>query len=80
MKSFGFKQHVMGQCIYINLNQSKVVILVLYVNDILLTTNDTSLLYETTVVSQTFKMKDLGEASFVLSIEIHRDRSPVYWV
>ena len=48
----------------------------LYVDDILLTSSDVSLLLETKkFLSSKFDMKDLGEASFVLGIEIHRDRS-----
>jgi hypothetical protein len=44
-------------------------------DDILLASSDTSLLLETKrFLSSNFYMKDLGEASFVLGIEIHRDR------
>jgi hypothetical protein len=49
--------------------------LILYVDDILLASSDVSLLLETKrVLSSNFDMKDLGEASFILGIEIHRDR------
>jgi hypothetical protein len=45
------------------------------VDDILLTSSDVSLLLETKrFLSSNFDMKDLGEVSFVLGIEIHRDR------
>jgi hypothetical protein len=45
------------------------------VDDILLASSDISLLLETKkFLSSKFDMKDLGEASFVLGIEIHRDR------
>ena len=45
-------------------------------DDILLASSDVSLLLETKMfLSSKFDMKDLGEASFVLGIEIHRDRS-----
>jgi hypothetical protein len=45
------------------------------VDDILLASSDVNLLLETKkVLSSNFDMKDLGEASFVLGIEIHRDR------
>ena len=44
-------------------------------DDILLASSDISLLLETKkFLSSKFDMKDLGEASFVLGIEIHRDR------
>jgi hypothetical protein len=45
------------------------------VNDILLASNDVSMLRETKkFLSSNFDMKDLGEASYVLGIQIHRDR------
>ena len=44
-------------------------------DDILLASSDVNLLLETKkFLSSKFDMKDLGEASFVLRIEIHRDR------
>ena len=44
-------------------------------DDILLASSDVNLLLETKkFLSSKFDMKDLGEASFVLEIEIHRDR------
>ncbi|KAL0389043.1 UNVERIFIED_CONTAM: Copia protein [Sesamum calycinum] len=51
-------------------------IMVLYVDDILLASNDIGLLHETKrFLAKNFEMKDLGEASYVLGLEIHRDRS-----
>jgi hypothetical protein len=48
----------------------------MYVNDILLASSDVSLLLEKKkFLSTNFNMKDLGEASFILGIEIHQDRS-----
>ena len=53
----------------------KYIFLVLYVDDILLTSNDTDLLVETKkLLFSHFDMKDLGEASYVLSIQILHDR------
>ena len=55
--------------------------MVLYVDDILLATNDIGMLHETKrFLSKKFEMKDLGDASFVLGIQIHRDHSRVYLV
>jgi hypothetical protein len=43
-----------------------------YVDDILLASSDVTLLLETKrFLSSNFDMKDLGEASFILEIEIH---------
>jgi hypothetical protein len=45
------------------------------VDDILLASSDVSLMLETNrFLSSNFDMKDLGEASYVLGIEIHQDR------
>ncbi|RDX85463.1 hypothetical protein CR513_33349, partial [Mucuna pruriens] len=55
---------------------SKYIFLVLYVDDILLASSDTDLLHETKrFMMNNFEMKDLGEASFVLGIQMLRDRS-----
>ena len=53
----------------------KYIFLVLYVDDILLASSDVNLLLDTKkFLSSKFDMKDLGEASFILGIEIHWDR------
>ena len=47
----------------------------LYVDDILLAANDKGMLYEVKqFLSENFYMKDMGEASYVIGINIHRDR------
>ena len=54
---------------------SKYIFLVSYVDDILLPDNDTDMLVETKqLLFSHFDMKDLGETSYVLSIQILRDR------
>ena len=66
----------MDNCIYIKTTGGKFVILVLYVDDILLASSDKNILHETKgFLSSNFYMKDLGEASYVLGIEVHRDRT-----
>jgi Reverse transcriptase (RNA-dependent DNA polymerase) len=48
----------------------------LYVDDLLLATNDMNMLRETKKFLYIFfEMKDLGEASYVLGLKIHQDRS-----
>ena len=74
--SFGFEENIMDWCIYQKVNRSKICFLVLYVDDILLATNDKGLLYEVKqFLSKNFDMKDMGEASYVIGIKIHRERS-----
>ena len=66
----------MDNCIYIKIKGSSFIILILYVDDILLASSDKNLLYGTKgFLSSNFDMKYLGDASYVLVIEIHRDRS-----
>ena len=74
--SYGFVENKVDQCIYCKVNGRKFIFLILYVDDILLSSSDLGLLHETKrMLSKNFDMKDLGEASFVLGIEIHRNRS-----
>ena len=73
---YGFKENRIDACIYVKLCGSKFIFLVLYVNDILLASSDKDLLHDTKeFLSKNFEIKDFGEASYVFSIEIHRDRS-----
>ena len=75
----GFKENVKDNYVYAKFKNGKFIFHVLYVDDILLGSSDVSLLLETKkFLSSKFDMKYLGEASFALGIEIHRDRSK--WV
>jgi hypothetical protein len=75
IRNFGFKENVEDNCVYVKFKNGKYIFLIMYVNDILLTSSDVNLLLETKkFLFSNFDMKDLGEASFVLGIEIHRDR------
>jgi hypothetical protein len=63
-------------CIYIKVKGSSFIILVMHMDDILLASNDKNLLHKIKGFhSSNFDMKNLGDASYVLSIEIHRDKS-----
>ena len=76
IKEFRFKENVEDNCVYAKFKNGKYIFLILYVDDILLASSDVSLLRETkSFLSSHFEMKDLGEAKFVLGIEIHRDRN-----
>ena len=62
----GFKENIVDQWIYLKVSGRKYIFLVLYVDDILLTVNDTDLLIETKhLLFSHFDMKDLEEASYV---------------
>ncbi|KAG8503161.1 hypothetical protein CXB51_000952 [Gossypium anomalum] len=71
--SFSFEMNIVDDCVYYKFSGSKYIFLVLYVDDILLAANDIGLLHETKrFLSKHFEMKDLGDASFILGIRIHR--------
>ena len=75
IRKFGFKENEEDNCIYAKFKNEKFIFLILYVDDILLASSNIDLLLETKkFLSSTFDMKDLGEASFIFGIEIHRDR------
>jgi hypothetical protein len=75
IRNFGFKENVEDNFIYAKYKNRKFIFIILYVDDILLASSDVNLLQEMKkFLSSKFDMKDLGEASFVLGIEIHRDR------
>ena len=79
IRKFGFKENEEDNCIYAKFKNGKFIFLILYVDDILLASSDVNLLLETKkFLSSNFDMKDLGEASFILGIEIHRDRKKGY--
>ncbi|GJU60323.1 retrovirus-related pol polyprotein from transposon TNT 1-94 [Tanacetum coccineum] len=74
--SFSFEEIIDDRCIYRKITWSKFIFLVLYVDDILLATNDFGLLHKTKeYISKNFKLKDMGEASYVIGISIFHDRS-----
>ena len=75
ISSFGFVENIMDQCIYQKVSGSKICFLVLYVDDILLATNDKGLLHEVKqFLSKNFDIKDMGDVTYVIGIKIHRDK------
>jgi hypothetical protein len=75
IKYFGFKKNVENNCVYTKFKSGKYIFLILYVDNILLASSDINLIMEMKkFLFSNFDMKDLGETSFVLGIEIHRDR------
>ena len=72
---YGFEQNVDEHYVYKYIKEKKVVFLVLYVDDIVLIGNDVeTLLNVKKWLAEQFQMKDLGEASYILGIQIIRDR------
>ena len=70
--SFGFKENIMDQCIYLKINGSKIYIIVLYVDDMLLVSNNMRMIYKNKqFLFSNFDMKDLSGTSYVIVTEIH---------
>ena len=75
IKTYGFEQNVDEPCVYRYIKEKKVIFLVLYVDDILLIRNDVETLSNVKKwLAEQFQMKDLGGASYILGIQIIRDR------
>ena len=76
VKGFGFIKNEGEACVYKKVSGSSVVFLILYVDDILLIGNNIPMLETVkTSLKNSFSMKDLGEAAYILGIKIYRDRS-----
>ena len=74
--SFGFKENTVDRCIYLKISGSKFIFFILYVDDILLASSDLGILHEIKkFLSKNFEMKYMDEATYVIRIEIFRDRS-----
>ena len=71
MISLEFKEK--NQYIYILMSVGNFVTLVHHVDDIILIINNVNLLNATKHLRH-FKMKELGDASFMLDIQIHHDK------
>jgi len=65
--SFGFKANIVDRYIYLKVGGSKFIILILYVDDILLSTNNLGQLSETKkFFSNNFEMKDISKTYNVI--------------
>ena len=74
IKTYGFEQNIDEPCVYKYIKENKVVFLVLYVDDILPIGNDVETLSNVKKwLAEQFQMKYLGEASYILRIQIIRD-------
>ena len=72
---YGFEKSPDEPCVYKRIQGTKVVFLVLYVDDIFLIGNDIEVLSSVKGwLQKQFDMKDLGEANYILGIKLLRDR------
>lgn len=72
---FGLKRSKIDPCVYFLINGPKIIVVAIYVDDVLIFTNDISL--ENRLKSELcadFKMQDMGEATSVLGVRITRNK------
>ncbi|KAL2240065.1 UNVERIFIED_CONTAM: Retrovirus-related Pol polyprotein from transposon RE1 [Sesamum indicum] len=63
-------------CVYVKRSEKNFFIISLYMDDILLAGNNMEIIVATQKwLPSTFEMKDMGEAKYILSVKIHKDRS-----
>ena len=76
VKGFGIVQNLYEPCVCKRIKGDKLVFLILYVDDILLIGNDVGVLTSVKEwLAKQFDMKDLGEASYILGIQVIKDRT-----
>src|SRR3954471_5357450 len=76
VKEFGFIKNEQEPCVYKKESGRALVFRILYVDDILLIGNGIPMLESIkTSLKNSFSMKDLGEAAYIMGIKIYRDRS-----
>ena len=76
LRSAGYKPSTADTCIYIKQEGERYVLLAIYVDDILIASNNTSMLQKEKVqLSEKFDVVDQGEAHYILGIPIKRNRS-----
>lgn len=75
LRKSGFHRSKLDPCVYFRINGHRMIIVAIYVDDMLIFTNDTSLRDElkSTLMNE-FKMKDLGEAKSCIGLHITRDK------
>ena len=69
-----FKENEKDNIVYVKFKNGKFIFHILCIDDILLTSSEVNLPLEKKFLSSSLNMNDLGEASLVLGIKIHRDR------
>jgi hypothetical protein len=73
---FGLKPSRADPCLYIMIGEGNVLIVLLYVDDLIITGNSRAIVDQfKTAISERFKMKDLGMLRWILGMEIKRDRA-----
>jgi hypothetical protein len=74
--SSGFKPLHADRCVYVKRKSDSIVIILLYVDDLLVTSSKPSeMISVKRKLQQQYEMEDMGEVTFILGIDIKRDRA-----
>ena len=74
--NMGFRPTHSDSCVYVMRDDDSVMYLLVYVDDLLLVASDADQLASVKAqLSSRFEMKDMGEAQFILGVQIRRDRA-----
>jgi len=76
LKSQGFDNIDPDACLYLLMDEGEIIIVLVYVDDLLLAASSLAAIYKIKdALHKRFEMKDLGEAKFILGLEIRRDKA-----
>jgi hypothetical protein len=76
LKEQGFLRSEHDHCLYTLNRNGRKIVLALYVDDLLLASNDSDFLDNfKSALSREFEMRDLGEAKYIVGLEIRRNRA-----
>ena len=76
LKDFRFKQSNFDPCVYYKINNGKILIIAVYVDDLIILSNDQKQKRNLKArLMKQLKMKDLGEIHYCLGIRVQRDRT-----
>ena len=80
MLKYGFKQSQGDHTLFIrHFSQAKVTVLIVYVDDIVLTGDDMEDIQELKIyLAKEFEIKDLGNRKFFLGIEVARSKQEIF--
>ncbi|OWZ20505.1 Integrase, catalytic core protein [Phytophthora megakarya] len=71
----GFRSCVADECIYVKVKEGRYMYICLYVDDMIIAAKSSEEIQEVkAALKSAFKMKDLGEAKFIIGMKINHDQ------
>jgi len=81
LKSQGFANIDPDACLYLRMDDGKIINVLVYLDDLLLVASSLAAIYKVKdALHERFEMKDLGEAKVILGLEIRRDKQGLRWI